>query len=131
MSVLVFAGPQTIGRLAAAEGVRSPTMTALVNGLVEAGLARRRTGTGDGRSVVVEATPKGRQLLTQGRTRRVSVLNQLLADFTDDELERLQRAAELIERALADRPEQLRRFSGNVSPQPFLRGSGQATGDTD
>src|SRR5262245_11051379 len=61
LSVLVFGGPRTIGGLATAEAVRSPTMTQLVNGLESDGLVRRRpASTGDGRRVVVEATPAGR-----------------------------------------------------------------------
>src|SRR3954449_9978300 len=61
LSVLVFGGPRTIGQLAAAEGVRSPTMTALVNQLEADALVRRtRTGTGtDQRQVLVEATAAG------------------------------------------------------------------------
>ena len=43
LSVLVFGGARTIGELASAEQVRPPTMTKIVTGLEEAGLARRRT----------------------------------------------------------------------------------------
>ncbi|MFN8023713.1 MAG: MarR family transcriptional regulator [Acidimicrobiales bacterium] len=100
MSVLVFGGPRTIGQLAAAEGVRSPTMTALVNGLVADGLARRRVSTDDARSVIVEPTAKGRQILARGRARRVEALEELMAGFDDDELACLHRAAELMERAV-------------------------------
>src|SRR3954447_18940128 len=73
MSVLVFAGPRTIGELAAAEGVRSPTMSALVDGLVAEGFARRRPSRDDARRVLVEPTAKGRQLLVRGRERRVAL----------------------------------------------------------
>src|SRR5215510_2711526 len=63
MSVLVFAGPRTVGGLAEVEGVRSPTMTQLVNGLADDGLVRKRAVREDGRRVVVEATPAGKRLV--------------------------------------------------------------------
>ena len=103
LSVLVFGGPRTVGGLAAAEGVRSPTMTALVNGLVADGLARKRVSNDDARSVIVEPTAKGRQVLTRGRARRVARLEELMVQFDDDELECLRRAADLMERAVAAR----------------------------
>src|SRR6476660_610943 len=67
MAVLVFGGPATIGELARAEGVRSPTMTAIVNGLEADGLAQRRSSANDARQVRVAATAAGRRLLRQGR----------------------------------------------------------------
>src|SRR5215472_14325726 len=41
LSVIVFAGPVTLGELAAAEQVRPPTITRLVDKLEAAGLAER------------------------------------------------------------------------------------------
>src|SRR5262245_61894154 len=70
LSVVVFAGPLTLGELAAAEQVRPPTITNIVAGLEEAGLVRRITGA-DRRSVVVSATPKGTRLLQRARQRRI------------------------------------------------------------
>lgn len=100
MSVLVFGGSRTIGQLAAAEGVRSPTMTALVNGLVDDGLVRKHTSADDARSTIVEATAKGRGLLQQGRSRRIAKLGQIMGGLNEEEVECLRRAASLIERAL-------------------------------
>ena len=100
LSVLVFGGPRTIGELAAAEQVRPPTMTKIVNGLEADGLARRRPSRDDARSVVVEATSQGRTLLHEGRRRRVDALATRLADLSPDEVATLRRAADLIEDAL-------------------------------
>ena len=100
LSVLVFGGPRTVGALAQSEGVRSPTMTRLVNGLEADGLVRRRAGEGDRRQVVVEATPDARRLLQAGRRRRVALLAGLLAEVDDDDLEVLRRAAVLMEAAV-------------------------------
>src|SRR5437868_10351956 len=63
MSVIVFGGPITLGRLAQAEGVRPPTMTRLVEALAGAGLIVRTVDASDRRVVRVEATTKGKKLL--------------------------------------------------------------------
>jgi DNA-binding MarR family transcriptional regulator len=71
LSVLTFGGPQSLGALARAEGVRPPTMSRLVDGLERAGLARRRVDPDDARGLRIEATPRGRSLLLAGRARRL------------------------------------------------------------
>src|SRR2546430_2605703 len=74
LSVIVYGGPLTMSELARAERVSPATITSTVSGLESAGLVlRRRQGT-DARSVSVETTPKGREVLTEGRRRRVAVL---------------------------------------------------------
>jgi DNA-binding MarR family transcriptional regulator len=103
MSVLVFGGPRTVGGLAADEGVRSPTMTQLVNGLEADGLVRRRAVREDGRRVVVEATPAGRRVLRKAQARRLDVLVELLQAADADELDLLDRAAEVLERLSGER----------------------------
>jgi DNA-binding MarR family transcriptional regulator len=98
MSVLVFGGPRTVGGLAEGEGVRSPTMTQLVNGLEADGLVRRRAVQEDGRRVVVEATPTGRRVLRKAQGRRLDVLVDLLAAANEDELDLLDRASAVLDR---------------------------------
>jgi DNA-binding MarR family transcriptional regulator len=101
LSVLVFGGSLTVGALAEAEGVRSPTMTRLVSGLESDGLVRKSGAADDRRQVVVEATVAARRLLEDGRRRRVSLLDDLLADLDPDDLEVLRRAAALMEDAVS------------------------------
>jgi DNA-binding MarR family transcriptional regulator len=101
MAVLVFGGPRTVGGLATAEGVRSPTMTSILNGLEADGLVRRARDQHDARQIVVHATPKGRRVLQQGRTRRVERLESLLGGLDRSDLAVLDRAADLIELAVA------------------------------
>jgi len=103
MSVLVFGGPQTVGGLAEVEGVRSPTMTQLVNGLEADGLVRRRAVQEDGRRVVVEATPAGRRVLRKAQARRLDVLVELLQAADADELDLLDRASAVLDRLTGDR----------------------------
>jgi DNA-binding MarR family transcriptional regulator len=100
LSVLVFAGPSTVGQLAAAEHVRSPTMTRLVQELEADGLVRRAASASDGRVVEVRATPKGRRVLLAARRRRVASLSGLLANLDGEQLTVLDDAATLLERVL-------------------------------
>lgn len=97
LSVVVFRGPLTLGELATAEGVRSATMTGIVNGLERDRLVRRRPHGRDRRSVNIEATGAGRRLLDRARVRRIDYVVSKLDDLSDDELELLGRAAELLD----------------------------------
>ena len=100
LSVLVFGGPTTIGRLALAEQVSAPTMSRLVTGLERDGFVAREADAGDARAVRVRATAKGRRVLIQGRERRVAELAGLLYDLPESELVTLADAAEILERIL-------------------------------
>lgn len=97
LSAVVFAGPITVGELAAAEHVRSPTMTRIVDGLVRDGLVLREPHPDDGRSVHVRATETGKLVLTRGRARRLEELGSRLAGLDPDDIRTLARAAELME----------------------------------
>ena len=61
LSVLVFAGPRSIGELAAAEQVRPPTISRLVQELERDGLVRREADATDARVQRVHATAAGDQ----------------------------------------------------------------------
>jgi DNA-binding MarR family transcriptional regulator len=103
LSVLVFGGPCTIGELARAEGVRSPTITALVNGLEAEGLVRRVAGAKgrpDQRHVVVEATAAGTRRMKAAQARRLERLDLLLDGMPATDVATLARAADLLEGAL-------------------------------
>jgi DNA-binding MarR family transcriptional regulator len=100
LSVLVFAGPMPIGRLAAAEQVTAPAITKTVTALEAAGLAERVPSPTDRRVVLVRATPRGRALLERGRAARVRLVADLLAGLTERDQRTLRRAAEVIARVL-------------------------------
>ena len=102
LSVLVFGGPRTLGRLAEAEQVRPPTMSRLVRTLEGRGLASRGRAEGDRRAVRVEATEEGRRVLLAARERRVAVLAARLAALEPGQLDQLTAAAELLERLLRE-----------------------------
>jgi len=98
LSVVVFGGPISLGRLAEAERVRPPTMTRTVQGLEAAGLVCREPDANDGRIVNIHATPRGVEVLQAARTRRVAALASSLESLGDRDLRTLERAAKLLER---------------------------------
>jgi DNA-binding MarR family transcriptional regulator len=100
LSVIAFAGPMSLTELAAAEQVRPPTMSRIVDALVADGLVTRVIREEDRRGVRITATEKGVQLMEEGRQRRVQALARRLDNLPDSELRALGRGAEIIERAL-------------------------------
>ncbi|WP_325309307.1 MarR family winged helix-turn-helix transcriptional regulator [Longimicrobium sp.] len=100
LSVLVFGGARTLGELAAAEQVTPPSMTRIVRNLEADGLVERETDAADRRIARVRATDKGRRILADARTRRITDLAARLAALPDTDLQTLERAAEIIEAAL-------------------------------
>lgn len=103
LSVVIYRGPLPLGALAHAEGVRSATMTGIVNGLVDEGLVRRRAHASDRRAVLVAATAKGRRALERARGRRLALIESRLGDLSREELAAVARAAELLETRFAPR----------------------------
>jgi DNA-binding MarR family transcriptional regulator len=98
LSVLVFGGPMSLAELAAAEQVKPPTMSRIVDALVERGLVTRIAKPGDRRSVEITATPDGVKLLDAGRERRVHALVGRLRKLADSERRALARGVEILER---------------------------------
>ncbi|HWT12414.1 MAG TPA: MarR family transcriptional regulator [Allosphingosinicella sp.] len=98
LSVIAFAGPLSLAELAAAEQVRAPTMSRIVEALVQGGLVTRETDGTDRRSVRIAATAEGRRLMEVGRERRVRALVGRLAGLADSERRALARGVEIFER---------------------------------
>jgi DNA-binding MarR family transcriptional regulator len=96
LSVLVFGGPRSLGKLADAEQVRPPTMSRIVAGLERAGLVRRHA-TEDGRRVRLEASAKGTKILQEGRKRRVESLVKALSSLTPKEQQQLGELVDLLQ----------------------------------
>jgi DNA-binding MarR family transcriptional regulator len=100
LSVVVFAGPMSLAGLAAAEQVKPPTMSRIVDALVERGLVTRIAKPGDRRSVEIAATREGIQLLDAGRERRVGALVSRLRKLAESERRALARGVEILERVV-------------------------------
>ena len=100
LSVVVFGGKQSLSDLAKAEQVRPPTMSRIVDGLVEDGLVKRDVDKMDRRSVVITATDKGVKVMHEGRSRREQQLIALLHSLPRQDVELLDRASEIIGESL-------------------------------
>jgi DNA-binding MarR family transcriptional regulator len=99
LSVLVFVGPRTIGDLAAAEPVRSPTMSGIVAALETRGLVKREPNPNDRRSTLILATSSGKATLRDARNRRIAAIeSRLIAAW-------LIRASRAQHRGRPDRPD--------------------------
>ena len=98
LSVIAFAGPLSLGALAAAEQVRPPTMSRIVDHLVAAGLVTRAVDADDRRGVRIAATPKGRRLMEAGRSRRVEALTRRLAGLSEADRHALAKAIPVLEK---------------------------------
>lgn len=101
LSVIVFAGPVALGDLAAAEQVKPPTMTRIVDALAQRGLVEKKKNTQDARSTLIHATAAGKKLLMQGRERRVRALAEQIAGLGGADRVVLERAAEILRRVIA------------------------------
>jgi DNA-binding MarR family transcriptional regulator len=96
LSVIVFAGPITLGDLANAEQVRPPTMTRIVQALEDQGLVTKRIDATDRRSVRLTATMKGRRLLVRARARRIQALAQRIGLMSAQERSALEGAIDVM-----------------------------------
>jgi DNA-binding MarR family transcriptional regulator len=101
LSVIVFGGPVTLGDLARAEQVRPPTMSRIVDALVQLGLATRKADPQDGRRTLIGATLSGRKLLVAGRERRVRALAERIAALEPNDQKQLQEALVILDRAIS------------------------------
>ncbi|HTR27007.1 MAG TPA: hypothetical protein VMI10_23750 [Terriglobales bacterium] len=100
LSVLVFGGPKTLGQLAAIERVKPPTMTRIVAGLKQSGLAKIESEKGDARKKIISVTARGGRVLQEARKKRIQSLVENLERLDDSEVRTLHKASDLIEQML-------------------------------
>ncbi len=96
LSVLVFGGAMSLGRLADLEQVKPPTMVRIVQGLVKRKLAATRTDAADARKLSISATHKGRALMQRARVRRVQALAEMVARRSEQEQRQLGEAVRIL-----------------------------------
>jgi DNA-binding MarR family transcriptional regulator len=104
LSVLVFAGPKTLGALAAAEQVKPPTMSRIVAGLKSRRLVEITRDPSDTRRMHIRATAKGTHLLQQARRRRIESLASHLNILASADLAKLNQAVEILKALLENSP---------------------------
>lgn len=98
LSFVVVEGPVSLAVLAEAEQVRPPTMSRIVDALVDRGLVTRIVDPRDRRSVRIAVTPAGSQLVLGGGERRVRALIGRLGKLAESERRALARGVEILER---------------------------------
>ncbi|HTI33031.1 MAG TPA: MarR family transcriptional regulator [Miltoncostaea sp.] len=89
--------PMRVTELAASQALARPTVTQLVARLAERGLVERGRDPGDGRAVLVSATPAGLEALEDLRQEYRALLRDQLAAHTDEDVLALAGAIELIQ----------------------------------
>ena len=97
LSVVVFKGPISLKALAAAEQVRPPSMSRLVDALETKALVRRETDATDRRSVRITATAAGKKVLGDGRRRRLERLAAPLQQLNTSQQRTLARAIAILD----------------------------------
>jgi len=95
-------GPLTPSELAAREKIQRPTATRVLALLEERSLVQRTADPADRRSSLLSSSAAGEALLADVRERKDAFLAERLDRLSDDELAALERAAEILERVLAE-----------------------------
>ena len=98
LSTIERHGPMTVGDLATHEQVQKPTVTRILADLTERSLVERTPDPLDGRISWLQVSAEGRQLLQRIRRRHDAYLAKRLRRLNPDELDTLERAAEILER---------------------------------
>jgi DNA-binding MarR family transcriptional regulator len=93
-------GPKTVGELAAAEGVRAPSMTQIINRMEEAGWVARSQGPVRGR--MVRITEAGLAVAMAVREERVALLARRCEGLSDADLAALEAALPVLDRMFGD-----------------------------
>ncbi|NJD28681.1 MAG: MarR family transcriptional regulator [Chloroflexi bacterium] len=94
-------GELRMSELSGRLGVSLPTVSGLVDRLVEAGLATRRDDPADRRLVVIAITPAGATLLDRFRELSARQMRELLEVLDDGDLEHVQTFLGVLERGIA------------------------------
>jgi DNA-binding MarR family transcriptional regulator len=91
-------GPLTPSEIAEIERVKRPTITRTLACLEREGLIDRATDPQDGRSSLISVNGAGRERLRRLRGRKNAYLAKRMRDLSDEEVEILERATEILER---------------------------------
>ncbi|MBV9003444.1 MAG: MarR family transcriptional regulator [Solirubrobacterales bacterium] len=106
LASIVRRGPLTPSELASIERIQRPTATRVLGHLIAAGLVTREADALDRRIARVRVTREGAAVLRRGRSRKNAYLAKRLRKLEPEDLQTLERAAELIERLIEDGEDQ-------------------------
>ena len=79
--------PKTMKQIAATLGVAVSTPTRTVDRLLEKGFVNRTVGEKDRRKLLVELTPKGKELLDDIDKENLDITRKMLKGLSDEEIE--------------------------------------------
>lgn len=116
LSVLVFGGPSTLGRLAQVEDVAGPTMTRIVDGLCRLGLTRREPHPDSRRSVRISATVEGERITRKAAQRRIEAITAALNHLPSEDRARIHAAAPALRPLAAEVAQVLSRLPDDNPP---------------
>jgi len=94
-------GPATLSAVAEHVGTTRPSMSRMIQALVERQLVRRQGGSLDRRTVCLEIAAKGRRILEIARRATVAQLAQQIGSLRAEEVGRLRQAMSLLLRMVA------------------------------
>jgi DNA-binding MarR family transcriptional regulator len=97
-------GPMTPSEIAAIERVKRPTITRTLACLEREGLIDRSPDPTDRRSALVSVNAAGRERLRRLRGRKNAYLARRMRNLSDEEVETLEQAAEILERMREGEP---------------------------
>jgi DNA-binding MarR family transcriptional regulator len=95
-------GPLTPSELAEIERVKRPTATRVAAALKNHGLIERASDPTDGRACLLSISRDGSALVKRMRSRKNAYISRRLRKLGDEDVETLERAAEVLERMLED-----------------------------
>jgi len=98
LSMIERLGSPALNTLAAAEQIRPPSMTRIVDALESDGLVERRVDDADRRSFRVSLTSAGRRELTTIRNRKTAFLERRLAALSQADRVAVAHALDILER---------------------------------
>jgi DNA-binding MarR family transcriptional regulator len=102
LATIARCGPITPSELAETEKVKRPTATRVAAYLEQRGLIERAEHPSDGRVSLLSTSAEGRELMERLRARKDTYLAEYLDTLDPDELETLDRAAEILERLVTE-----------------------------
>jgi DNA-binding MarR family transcriptional regulator len=98
LSAIVFEGPISLTDVARIQQVKAPTMTRLVSALERQGLVKRADDPGDGRSIKLTATRRGREVMLAARQRRLNRLARAMAVMSPQDVRKVEEALPALDR---------------------------------
>ncbi|MCE0777564.1 MarR family winged helix-turn-helix transcriptional regulator [Pseudomonas sp. NMI542_15] len=95
---LLQVAPMTVSELAAAEGIRTPTMSQILSRMEEAGWVERPQGTGKGKVICLSTA--GKLLCEEVKSKRNNTLKERFKSLTAEDLDKLKPTLVLLDKLM-------------------------------